>query len=44
MTFGLRILPAADDDVDEAAAFIAKDSLDAALNFYDAANATYHEL
>lgn len=41
MSFGLRVLPAADADVDEIATFIALDSIDQAIRFYDAANATY---
>lgn len=41
MNFGLRVLPAADADVDEIAAFIALDSIDPAIRFYDAINATY---
>jgi toxin ParE1/3/4 len=44
MTYGLRILPAADADVDEAGAFIAQDNLDAALRFYDAVEKTYREI
>jgi len=44
MTYGLRILPAADADVDAAAAFIARDSLDAALRFYDAVDRTYRQI
>ena len=42
MTYGLRILPAA--DVDAAAAFIARDNLDAALRFYDAVDRTYRQI
>jgi toxin ParE1/3/4 len=41
MTFGLRILPAADADVDAAAFFIAQDSVETALRFYDAVEATF---
>ncbi|HEY2587691.1 MAG TPA: type II toxin-antitoxin system RelE/ParE family toxin [Tepidisphaeraceae bacterium] len=41
MTFGLRVRPAADTDVDEIAAYIARDSVEQALRFYDAVNATY---
>jgi toxin ParE1/3/4 len=40
MTYGLRILPLADDDVDEIASFIARDSTEHALRFYDSINAT----
>lgn len=41
MSFGLRILPAADSDIDELAAYIARDSLERALRFYGAVAATY---
>ena len=41
MIFGLRILPAADDDVDEQAVYIAGDSIEHALRFYDSVTATY---
>lgn len=41
MTFGLRVLPAADADVDQLARYIAYDSVDQALRFYDAVNVTY---
>lgn len=41
MTFGLRVLPRADADVDEIATYIAHDSIDQALRFYDAVNSTY---
>jgi plasmid stabilization system protein ParE len=34
--YGLRILPAAVNDVDELAAFIAKNSIEQAIRFYDA--------
>ena len=44
MTYSLRILPAADADVDAAADYIAQDNLDAALRFYDAVSRTYREL
>jgi len=44
MKYTLRITPAADADVDEAATFIAEDSLNAALRFYDAVELTYREL
>lgn len=44
MNYGLRILPLADDDVDEIASFIAKDSAAHALRFYDAINATYQHI
>ena len=36
MKYKLRILPAAEVDVDEAAIFIARNNLTAALKFYDA--------
>jgi toxin ParE1/3/4 len=41
MNFGLRILPAADHDVDEVAAYFAKESIEQATRFYDAVSATY---
>ncbi len=41
MTFGLRILPAADDDVDDLAGFIARDSVEQAMRFYDSVAETY---
>lgn len=44
MTYTLRILPKADADLDAAARYIARDSLPAALRFYDAVDATYREL
>jgi toxin ParE1/3/4 len=44
MSRALRILPAADADVDAAAAYIAQDNLDAALRFYDAVDQTYRQL
>jgi toxin ParE1/3/4 len=44
MSNRLRILPAADADVDEAALFIARDSIEAALRFYDAVDTTLREL
>jgi plasmid stabilization system protein ParE len=44
MIHPLRILPGAAADVDMAAAYIAQDSLDAALRFYDAVDQTYREL
>jgi toxin ParE1/3/4 len=44
MNYGLRILPAADADVDETAEYIARDSLDAALRFYDAVDETYRQI
>jgi plasmid stabilization system protein ParE len=44
MIYGLRILPSADADVDNAAAFIAKDSLEAAMRFYDAVDETYRQI
>lgn len=44
MIFGLRILPAADGDVDAAASFIAQDNLEAALRFYDAVETTFTQL
>lgn len=44
MNYSLRILPAADADVDGAADYIAQDNLDAALRFYDAVSRTYRQL
>ena len=41
MSFGLRILAEADGDVDDLAAYIAKDSIEQSMRFYDAVNATY---
>ena len=41
MTYTLRILPAADTDIDEAALYIAQDSLENALRLYDAIDTTY---
>jgi toxin ParE1/3/4 len=40
----LRILPAADADMDEIALYIARDNLGAALRFYDAVEKTFREL
>ena len=44
MNFGLRVQPLADDDVDELADYILEDSVDQALRFYDAVNATYKSI
>ena len=44
MNYGLRIWPAADADVDQVAALIARDNLSAALRFYDAVEKAYHEI
>jgi len=44
MSHALRILPAADADVDAAAEFISRDNLEAALRFYDAVERTCREL
>jgi toxin ParE1/3/4 len=44
MNYGVRILPAADADVDELAVFIAEDDLEAGLRFYDAVEATYRRI
>lgn len=44
MRFSLCIRPAADADAEEAAAYIARDSLQSALDFYDAIDATYPQL
>jgi toxin ParE1/3/4 len=40
MKYRLRVYPAADADVDDAALFIAQDNLNAALRFYDAVEKT----
>jgi toxin ParE1/3/4 len=42
--YGLRVLPAADAYVDGAAAFMARDSLEIALRFYDAVDQTYRKI
>ena len=39
MSFGLRILAEADGDIDDLAAYIAKDSIEQSMRFYDAVNA-----
>jgi toxin ParE1/3/4 len=44
MRYGLRILPAADVDVDDLALYIAQNSVEQAARFYDAAAATYKQL
>lgn len=41
MTFGIRVRPAAEKDVDDLALFIAKSSPSQAMRFYDAVNSTY---
>ena len=41
MNYGLRILPAADRDVDELGAYISRDSTDSALRFFESVAATY---
>ena len=41
MTFVLRIRPAADHDIDAAAAYIAQDSLEQAFRFYDSIEDTF---
>jgi toxin ParE1/3/4 len=41
MSFHLRILPAADRDVDDIAAYISQASAEQAIRFYDAVGATY---
>jgi len=41
MSFRLRILPAADADIDEAAQYIARDSEEQAMRLYDSADATF---
>ena len=40
----LRIYPAAEADVDDAALFIARNSLNAALRFYDEVEKTYYRI
>jgi toxin ParE1/3/4 len=44
MKYKLRILPAAEVDVDEAAIFIARNNLTAALKFYDAVDQTFRQI
>jgi len=44
MIYGLRILPAADADVDMAGLYVARDNLEAALRFYDAIDQTYRQI
>ncbi len=45
MTSSYRVLPAADTDLDDQAAYLAREaSLEVALRFYDAAAATFEEL
>lgn len=44
MKYALRITPAANADVDQAATYIAEDSLESALRFYDAIELTFREL
>jgi toxin ParE1/3/4 len=44
MTVGLRILPAADADVEAAGFYIAQDSVDNALRFFDAVEATFRQI
>lgn len=40
MTSAVRLLPAADADIDQAALYIARDSIEHALRFYDSIDAT----
>ncbi len=44
MIYRLRILAVAERDIDEAAAFIAEDSVDAAARFYDAVEVTCRDI
>ena len=44
MIHGLRIVPAADTDIDEAAFFIGRDSVNAAMRFLDAVEGTFQNL
>jgi toxin ParE1/3/4 len=44
MKYRLVITPAADADVDSAAAFIARDNIQAALRFYDAIDVTFRQI
>jgi toxin ParE1/3/4 len=44
MKFRLSIFPAAENDVDAAARFIAQDNLAAALRFYDSVDSTYCQI
>jgi len=42
--YRLRIYPAAEADVEDAALYIVRDNLDAALRFYDAVDKTYRQI
>jgi len=44
MSLPVRVLPQADDDLEEIAVYIAGDSLDAAMRFLDAAQSTISSL
>jgi plasmid stabilization system protein ParE len=44
MSYGLRILPAADADVDDIADYITRDSTDASLRFLDSVDETYRQI
>jgi toxin ParE1/3/4 len=44
MKYRLSIYPTAEADVDDAALFIAKDSIEAALRFYDSVERTYRQI
>jgi toxin ParE1/3/4 len=44
MKYRLRIYPSADADVEDAALFIARDNLNAALRFYDAVDKTFRQI
>ncbi len=44
MSMPIRILPKADDDLEEIAVYIAGDSVDAAMRFLDAAESTINDL
>jgi len=44
MKYSLALTPAADADIDEAAQYIARDSVPAALRFYDAVDQSLREI
>jgi toxin ParE1/3/4 len=44
MKYRLIVLPAADKDVEDIAFFIAKESMDAALRFFEAVTKSYEEI
>src|SRR5436309_3849221 len=44
MNLALRILPAADQDIDDAALYFARDNIELGLRFYDAVDATLRKI